>query len=59
MNLKSPYHLLYKKEKCHRKIEIQHFKNNKTKCLVCGETFKHTSSIRTHLHDKHNWKISA
>jgi len=59
MNMKLSYQTLYKKEKCHRKIEVEHFKNNKTKCLVCDKTFKHESAIRTHLNISHDWKITA
>jgi len=59
MNLKLSYKTLYAKAKCHRKIEVEHFKNNKTKCKVCDKTFKHTADIRTHLHDVHKWKVSA
>jgi len=59
MNLKLSYKTLYAKAKCHRKIEIEHFKNNKRKCLVCDKTFKHTAAIRTHLNKVHEWEISA
>ena len=60
MNMKLSYETLYKKEKCHRKIEVEHFKNNKTKCLVCDNfTSPHMSDIRTHLHEVHEWKVSA
>ena len=59
MNWDISYQSLYDKYECRRKIEVAHFKNNKGKCLVCNYKSIHSAEIRTHLHDEHNWEISA